>query len=410
MSRTYSKVPAYILFFLFALSQSSESIFTTGLPQISQEFSIDPNLAQLCSSIYFFGFAFGIFTLGRVSDHFGRKPVVIFGLSLFLFTCILSFFVNDIYHLIFLRFIQAFGASVGSVIAQAMARDSYQKDDLSKLYAGLAAGLAVMPAIGSLIGGNIVEYLGWRYNFLYLFAIVFVVFFVCIFRLFETNHHIGKSDTNKFWEVFRFMSRDKKLLCFAAIIGGFNGIMYSFYIEAPFIFIKKLNIHPSNYGFLILLLSFSGVAGSGISRYVQSLEMDGKKIIQMGIKLSVISCLIFVLLAFLWTYHYISDDFTKKFLIVPMLTQAMSFSIVMPLILRYSLEDYTKINGTAGSIFGAFYYMIVATINFITTRIHSETIIKFSLFFLFISLIIYKLNDICFRMKNNEISPYRARE
>ncbi len=394
MSNNSSTAPGYVLFFLFALSQSTESIFTTGLPQISEEFSITAGLAQLCSTVYFFGFATGILTLGRISDYIGRKPVVIFGLSLFLLTSIVSFFADNIYSLILLRFVQAFGASIGSVIAQAIARDSYKGSALSKLYASLAAGIAMMPALGSLIGGNIVGYFSWRYNFIYLFVLMFLVLLLCIFKLPETNKNIGKSDTNKFWTVFKYMLSDKSVLCYGGIIGAFNGIMYSFYIEAPFIFIRQLNIHPSNYGYLILLLSLSGLAGSTFSRWLQHKNINDKIIIKGGIILSVASCAIFSLFAFLWAYKIMSPSVTKQIIILPMLTQAMSFSIIMPIVLRYSLENYSKVNGTAGSIFGFYYYAIVASINFITTLIHDVTVIKFGIFFLFISLISLKLYTI----------------
>lgn len=407
MSNNTAIAPAYILFFLFALSQSTESIFTTGLPQISEEFAISPGLAQLCSTVYFFGFATGILTLGRISDYIGRKPVIIFGLMLFLFTSIISFFADNIYNLLLLRFVQAFGASIGSVIAQAVARDSYKGLALSKLYASLAAGIAIMPALGSVIGGNIVEYFSWRYNFIYLFILIFIVLLLCFFKLPETNRNIGKSDTNKFWAIFKYMLSDRSVLCYGGIIGAFNGIMYSFYIEAPFIFITKLNIHPSNYGYLILMLSISGIIGSAISRWMQHKNIDGQIIIRGGIVLSVASCASFSALAFLWAYKIMGEDLAKKIIILPMLTQAMSFSIVMPVILRFSLENYSKVNGTAGSIFGFYYYIIVATINFITTQIHDETVTKFSIFCVIISLLSYKLCHIAKNSENDSSDRYK---
>lgn len=402
-----AKAPAYLLFCLFAITQSTESVFTTGLPQISSEFNITPGLAQLSSSIYFFGFAVGILVLGRVSDYFGRKPVVIFGLSLFLLTSFICFFVNDIYHLIALRFLQAFGGSVGSVIAQAMARDSYKGENLSKLYAMLSAGIALMPALGSFVGGNIVGLFGWRYNFLYLFTIVVLILVGCIYKLPETNPNIGRSDFNKFFKILKIMIQDKKLLCYGGIIGGFNGIYYSFFIEAPFIFISKLKLHPSKFAYLIMLISFSAFCGSNISRFLQSKGIDGKIIIESGLILSIFSCFTFLILGAIWSYGFMPDDSALKILILPMLAQSVCFTTVMPLILRYSLEDYTKVNGSAGSIFGMMYYSIVAFINYITSRIHSETITKFCFFIFCLSLGCYFLFKHSKKKFLNFENPYR---
>jgi DHA1 family bicyclomycin/chloramphenicol resistance-like MFS transporter len=386
MSSTSNKVPTLILFFLFALSQSTESTYTTALPEISLELSIHPSVVQFSSSVYFYGFALGIFILGRISDLVGRKPVVIFGLSLFLICCLLSFFVKDINSLIILRFIKAFGASVGSVVAQAMARDSYKGDELSKLYAALAAGLAFMPALSSFIGGNIVKFLGWRYLFIYLFFAISIVLLFCIFKLKETRNCTINNQESTYTKVFLVLIRDRKVLCYGAIIGAFNGIMYSFYIEAPFIFMTRLSIDPSGYGAIILCLGVSSIIGGLASRTLQIKGVDGKRIIKGGLVLSGVSCFFFFILGVLWDREVLEHYHMKYLLIIPMMTQTISFSAAMPNVLRYSLEDYSKVNGTAGSIVGTYYYLIIATVNFLTSRLHSEDIIKISLFFLFLSI------------------------
>jgi Bcr/CflA subfamily drug resistance transporter len=407
MSNIQNKVSPFILFLLFALSQSTESTYTTALPEISLELSISPSLTQLSSSVYFYGFALGIFILGRMSDIFGRKPIVILGLSIFLICCLLSFFIKDINSLIALRFLKAFGASVGSVIAQAMARDSYTGDELSKLYAALAAGLAVMPAFSSFIGGNIVKYLGWRYLFIYLFTTVFILLCLCILKLSDTRNFIISRKESSYKKVFFVMIRDKKVLCYGGIIGAFNGIMYSFYIEAPFIFMSRLSIDPSGYGVIILALGISSIFGGLLSRKLQSKAINGKIIIKFGIILSIASCFFFFILGFLWKNETLDHHHIKYILIIPMMTQALSFSCVMPNVLRYSLEDYNKVNGTAGSIFGTYYYLIIATINFITSRLHSADIIKISIFFLSLSTISYILFYVSSKAVSLENNDFR---
>lgn len=394
MSNNDYKAPAYILFLLFALSQSTESTYTAGLPEISIELGIHPKLAQFSSSVYFYGFAFGVFILGRMSDIVGRRPVVFWGLTIFLLSSILSFFASNINSLIILRFTQAFGASIGSVVAQAMARDSYSGTELSRLYATLASGLAIMPAISSLIGGNIVKYLGWRYIFIYLFLVVFIVAIICVISLKETKKSSLYTSDYSFWNVAKHMIKDPKILCYGAIVGSFNGIMYSFYIEAPFIFMSKLSIDPSGYGLIISCLGVSAVCGGLFSRMLQGNGVSGKLMVSRGLFFSIISCIVFFIMSILWKLELLNHYHIKYVLIIPMMMQAVSFSITMPIILRYSLEDYGKVNGTAGSFLGTYYYFIIATINYITSRLHSEDIIKIAFFFLSLSI----LSNILYRI------------
>lgn len=78
------------------------------------------------------------------------------------------------------RFLQAFGASVGSVITQTILRDSYDGAERTKLFSVMSGALAFSPAIGPLLGGFISEFLGWRANF-WVLAILAVGLFIWSF-------------------------------------------------------------------------------------------------------------------------------------------------------------------------------------------------------------------------------------
>ena len=139
-----------------------------NLPEIAKSLNTGGGIAQLSTTAYYCGFAIGIFTLGRVSDIFGRKPVVLFGISFYSIAALLISYSPNIEIFISLRFLQAYGASVGSVVGQAMTRDSYRGGELSYMYASVAMVMAVVPSIGSAIGGYIVEYSNWQAVFRFL--------------------------------------------------------------------------------------------------------------------------------------------------------------------------------------------------------------------------------------------------
>ncbi len=386
-----------ILFALFALSQSTETAYTTCLPKISSDLNASPSEVQSGSSIYFYGFATGIFCFGGISDIIGRRPVILIGLSIFVIANIFIYFTDNITILLILRYIQAFGASVGSVGAQTMARDLYSGPQLSKLYASFAAGLAIMPSISSFIAGNILEQFGWRIVFIYLVCIFSILLIMCILYLAETLDLKNTKKRADYKGVFLTMLFDKKILCFGFMIGIFNGIMYGLYIEAPFIFMHHLSISPADYGSIILMQGISAAFGSIICLQLQALGVKGAILKRQGIIISIISCSSFVITALLWDNHLISNIDAACSIITCMMMQSFSYAIVMPLVLRYALEDYTKTNGTGGSIFGTYYYSIIATINVITTYLHDTNILKVSLFFLIGSMIALVLDYIAGR-------------
>lgn len=384
--KVVGKVQIWSLVCLFSLSQSTEAIYTTALPSIAQYFNITENLAQLSSAVYFVGFAMGIFCLGRVSDVFGRRPVVIFGILLYSVSSLILSLNQSVFLLIFLRFVQAFGASVGSVIAQAMARDSYQGAELSSVYATVSIFSMCTPSASSVIGGYMVEYTQWNYIFVLL---MFVSLFLCtLYYLYlpETNPYIGVSQKNPYFRVLKVVLCDKTVLLYSFIVGVYTGMIFGLYIEAPFVFIDKLEMLPSTYGKLGFLLTIASLVGSIISRYLLKIGISTQKIIIFGLILSLVGCCLLNLSLFI----PLKPEYKVWIIIVvfiPLMIQMISHSFVMPMALRYALEDYYKVTGTAGSIFGSLYYAVVAIIVFTVSKLHaSSSIAKFTLLFLMLSV------------------------
>lgn len=379
------KIPLWMLLCLFGLSQTTETACSSALPDIADKFNLDGGIVQFSSSIYFLGFALGILSLGRVSDIFGRRLVVIYGMVLYIISSIASIFANNIEILILLRFCQAFGASVGSVIGQAMARDSYHGRELSYIYASLSIGLALMPSIGSAIGGYIVQYSGWRYIFVFLSCTASLLLLIYIKYLPETNPYIGIARNNRYFTIFKIVMKDKIVLLYAFIIGSFNGMAFGFYIEAPFIFIQKIGMLPSEYGRLAFLLSAANVFGSFTSRYLVVRHVNTKKLMISGLILSFVGCFSMFLAPYIF-FNNNNKILAVAVIFIPMMLHLVGHSLLIPMTLRYALEDYSKVTGAAGSIFGSLYYILVALISFTVSKLHGDTITKFTLLFLFLSI------------------------
>ncbi len=219
---------------IYFITDYAETIYTSGLPSLTKYFGIDGGVTQTTSTLYFLGFALGILTLGRLSDIYGRRPIALLGLFIYVVSSIISIFAVNIEMLMIARFVQAFGVSVGSVIGQAMARDSYQGSELSYVYASLSPWLLFIPSLGSSIGGYIIEYSSWHYVFVF-FSLTGTILLALYYKVLpETNSYINFSQSSKYFEVLQVIIKDKILWLYAFIIGAFNGIYYGFFIEAPF--------------------------------------------------------------------------------------------------------------------------------------------------------------------------------
>ena len=382
------QVPIWLLFGFFAQSVTTETVCTTALVGLADSFDISNNWAQFSSSVYFAGFALGILVFGPLSDRIGRRPVIFIGLILYIianFYCAMS---DNIEIFIITRFFQALGASVGSVIAQAMARDSYRGAELSYVYATISLSISFVPALGATIGGFMVQYLGWRYNFIFLLGFGSMMLLLSLLKLPETNNFLRTQDREKYHYVFKVVITDKLVWLHALIVGCYAGLLFGFYLAAPFIFIDFLHITPSKYGMLTFCMTASAFCGGMANRYFVKKGVNNLKLMQRGLMVGLFGCSLLALSAILLTHYLqVSKYVAAMMLLLPMMMQSASHAIVMPLALRFSLEDYAKVNGTAGSIFGCLYYCMVALINFTISRLQGESFLAVMLLFLVLNAI-----------------------
>lgn len=188
-------------------------------------------------SIYFIAFALGVFFWGIGSDYFGRRKAMNLGIVVYILGCILCFVSKNIELLFVGRFIQAFGASTGSVTTQTILRDNYEGNERHQLFAKISAALAFSPAIGPLIGGFLGEFYGFRVVFAFLIVIGMILLFWCLRSLPETGNISSKRlNSKQVLSIGKNMLCDRYTVAFGVLIGIFNGLLFSYHSEAPTIF------------------------------------------------------------------------------------------------------------------------------------------------------------------------------
>ena len=132
-----------LLALLSALGPVSTDMYLSSLPDIGRKLGATPAEVQLTLSVFLVGFAVGQIVYGPLSDRYGRKPVVMAALSIYVVGCLACSFATSIETLLAARVAQALGGSGAVVLARAIVRD---------LYSGARAGreLSLMGAIMAL--------------------------------------------------------------------------------------------------------------------------------------------------------------------------------------------------------------------------------------------------------------------
>lgn len=374
----------WLLIFLVGFPQVSETIYTPSLPELAIQLKASGNQMQQTLSIYFVGFAVGVLLWGILSDRIGRRPSMLWGILLYILGSLGCLFSQSVAYLLLARFIQATGAAAGSVVTQTVMRDCYDDSRRPQMFAKVSAVLAFSPAVGPLMGSVIAESLGVEAVFMALVLIGVVALFSSYRGLNETKPE--QTNTVGLQSVAKRMLTDRTVWIYATIIGVINGIIFSYYGEAPFIFINHLNFSVVEYGmigFSVALASFVGaVVGKLLLKRLHFIE-----VMFTGCFTILFACILFIGSAAI--VH--SEVLQAIGFIVSIFLIMMGIGIALPSSLSNALLNYKDCLGIAGAFLGLLYYIEVSLITGGMSMIHNESTLTLPIYILAMTLLLISL-------------------
>ncbi|WP_125567561.1 multidrug effflux MFS transporter [Companilactobacillus insicii] len=377
MKNVRKKVPSILLIIvLVGFPQISESIFTPVLPSISSNLRVNASTAQLTMSIYFVAFAIGVLFWGQLSDKIGRRPAMLWGIVVYLIGNVSLLISPEINFLLLSRFIQAFGASVGSVVTQTIMRESFSGITGSKVFSKVGAAMALSPAFGPLIGGLVETYFGYRSVFSVLIVVAILVFLYSFYRLPETRV-VDSTENISLIKVTLILVKDPVVWSYGFLIGGINGILFGYYSEAPFIFIDHFGYTSVQYGSLGMSLALASIIGAILVNYLVNFLKP---------ELIAIGGLLFSVLASVLLIFSLQFD-TSVLVVIGFFMVFVGLNTTLPIALNLALKGYESIIGSASGIFSFGYYLIVSILTYVTSVMHNGTIKSLPLFVLITCLI-----------------------
>lgn len=371
----------FLLAILVSFPQLSETIYTPSLPELSKYFQTSENLMQQSLSIYFWGFALGVFCFGRLSDLLGRKKSMFLGIVIYTLASAACIFVKSIELLLMARFVQAFGASVGSVVTQTMLRDTYSGEDRARIFSKITSILAFAPALGPFIGSRLSYMFSPLANFWFLFLMGCVLLCLCtqLKETFDKNKHVSIDLS----ALFLCMIKDKHIWLMGFFIAAHNGIIFSLHAEAPFLLVEILKMEPAHYGLFGLAIAIPFFIAAAINaRLLKTMS---------PYQLNVLGCLIMVvssgfLVLVLIQKANLSLEAVRAIFLLSIALTIMGLGISLPNCLSVSLKNYTHAQGSAGAVFGLMYYVMIGGFLTIMGLIHNKTLWPMPIYFLLLSL------------------------
>jgi DHA1 family bicyclomycin/chloramphenicol resistance-like MFS transporter len=244
-----------ILGLLAMLMPLSIDMYLPALPQIAREFAVSAGSVQMTLNAYILGFALGQLIYGPLADSFGRKPVIAAGTLIFAIAAAACAMAQTIDQLINLRFLHGLSAAAGSVVISALMRDSYSKEEFSRMMSFVMLVTTIAPLLAPIIGGWMLLIWSWHAIFWTISAAAVVTTLLVVTQIKETLPKEKRQPFSLRTTLRNFLSlfRHKRVFSYMLASGFSFAGLFSFLNVGPFVYIELNHISPQDFGYYFAL-------------------------------------------------------------------------------------------------------------------------------------------------------------
>lgn len=234
------------LVLLSGLSALSMNLFLPSLPNMAEYFETDYKVMQLSIALYLLINAILQILIGPIADQAGRRPVLLWGLGLFLIATLGCIFAPNATVFLAFRMCQAV-VVVGMVLSRAAVRDMYDQDQAASMIGYVTMGMAVVPMIGPAIGGLLEVSFGWKANFWLPFAVGLLTMALTYSDFGETSAKSGKTLVQQFKEYPELLT-SPRFWGYSLACAFSSGSFFAYLGGAPFIGTELFGLSAAQVG------------------------------------------------------------------------------------------------------------------------------------------------------------------
>lgn len=243
---------------LSMLGPFSVDAYLPAFHDIGEDLDVAPLAVQQTLSSFLFAYAFMMLWHGALSDAFGRRRVVLVGVGVYAFATLGCAISGNIETLWLFRALQGLCAGSGMVVGRAIVRDRFDGDDAQRVMSQITLVFGIAPAIAPVIGGILLNALGWRSIFWVLLALV-IALLACSAKSLPETLPVSQRQSlhpRNLWRNYVSVLRNVDFLLLAAILALNFSAFFVYIATAPAFLIDLLSV--SSYGFAWLFVPMIG--------------------------------------------------------------------------------------------------------------------------------------------------------
>jgi DHA1 family bicyclomycin/chloramphenicol resistance-like MFS transporter len=335
---------AFLLALLGMLGPFSIDTFIPAFSGIAQTLGATPVQMQQTLSAYLFGFAFMNLLHGALSDSFGRRPVVLWGIAVFTVAsagCALS---QNIGQLVFFRALQGLSTGAGIVVSRAVVRDMFPPDQAQKVMSQITIYFGVAPAIAPIVGGWLFVHAGWHSIF-WLLTAIGIALWLANWKLLPETLHVTHRQSFRVGNLMRGywqLGSSPRFLMLALASGvPFNG-MFLYVLAAPAFLGEHLQLAPTEF-FWFFLLTISGIMAGSFASGRLAGRILPKQQIRYGFAVMVLVSVANVSANFLF-------EPSAAWALIPIAVFAFGWALMVPVVTLLVLDLHPERRGMASSL------------------------------------------------------------
>jgi MFS transporter, DHA1 family, multidrug resistance protein len=337
---------AALLASLAMLGPFAVDMYLPAFPAIAAEFATSQIGMQQTLSVYMFAYAFMMLWHGALSDALGRRSIILAGLAVFALGTLGCAIAGNVESLWLSRGLQGLSAGSGLVVGRAIIRDRFHGAEAQKMMSQITLVFGIGPALAPIVGGALLNLLGWRAIFWAMLAWTVLMLVLCVRSLPETLAvaHRHALHPIALWRNYRAVLGQPKFTLLA-LVPALNFCAFFIYIAAAPVFLVDL-LGVSTWGFAWLFIPMiSGIMIGALVSGRFAGRLSYKLTVRAGFAVAAIGVVLNLLISAMLP-PYVAWN------VLPIFVFTCGSSLIMPSVTLLLLDLFPTMRGMTSSLQG----------------------------------------------------------